>query len=284
MYKRLIDLFLLFLQGSQDALKFHKTFIFFLSSTVLRRKSLQCFFLNGVLFAGSVILYTYILQPVVSSFLPSIADEDQVETAERAFGLGFQVFWIIPIYLISFTVNGLWYNQIADASFILHYQTKKKPKGKGSVRDFFRSVSEEVYRAILTVSYMIVMNAAGLVPYIGKAFSFIFLSWLYCLYAFEYKWNKEKWTVEQKLSYLEQHAIYFAGFGCPVAGITVIFPKYINNGFFAMMFPLFLLLTTTTNPETCGIKDQRLPIFWGARKINLLIIKFLSSTKGRKER
>jgi len=282
MYKRLIDLFLLFLQGSQDALKFHKTFLFFLSSTVIRRKSLQCFILNGVLFAGSVILYRFLLKPVVSSILPSITQADQIETAERAFGLGFQIFWILPIYLISFTVNGLWYNQIADSAFMLHYQTKKKPKGGGTVRDFFRTVSEGVYRGILTVSYMVVMNIVQLIPYIGNLFGFIFLSWLYCLYAFEFKWNEEKWTVEQKLSYMEKHAVYFAGFGCPVAAITVIFPKYINNGFFAMMFPLFLLLTTTTNPEQSGIQDQRFPIFWGARKINLWIIKAISSTKRRK--
>jgi len=282
MYKRLADLFFLFLQGAQDALKFHKTFLFFLSSNVIRRKSLNCFILNGVLFAGSVILYQFILQPLVSSFLPSITDADQVESAERAFGIGFQVFWIIPIYLISFTVNGLWYSQIAESAFMLHYQTKKKPKGGGKVRDFFRGVSDSVYRGILTLSYMICMNLVRLIPFVGKFLGFIFLSWLYCLYAFEYKWNKEKWTVEQKLCYMEQHAVYFAGFGCPVAGITVIFPRYINNGFFAMMFPLFILLTTTTNPEMSGIRDQPLPIFGGARRINLWIIKFISSTKTRK--
>lgn len=137
---------------------------------------------------------------------------------------------------------------------------------------FFRSVAEEIYRGLLALSLLIFVAILKCIPFIGASISFIWLSWMYALYSFEYKWNKKQWTVEQKLTYMENNSIYFAGFGCPVAAITVIFPRYVNSGFYAMMFPMFLLLSIATNPEESGINDIDFPIFYFPKKINNFIV------------
>lgn len=44
-----------------------------------------------------------------------------------------------------------------------------------------------------------------LIPVIGPATSFIHLSWLYSLYCFEYKWSLAGWSLERRLTHMEQN-------------------------------------------------------------------------------
>ncbi|RQM15023.1 hypothetical protein DD237_005155 [Peronospora effusa] len=130
----------------------------------------------------------------------------------------YQVLWMYPIYCISFILNTIWYQEIADDAYL---QLHGKPSPT-AVTDMIRWT---------VLSYLI--------PVIGPATSFIHLSWLYSLYCFEYKWSLAGWSLERRLAHLEQNWAYFAGFGSPFTLATFFVPNFVSKGIFALLFPVY---------------------------------------------
>lgn len=163
-----------------------------------------------------------------------------------------QVLWMYPIYCISFILNTIWYQEIADdgaqeatagvemcirssspltclraARCSAYLQLHGKPNPT-PVADMIRYIlrdgalcldsfthsltlsvpctcSDELYRAILVAFFLLQTVLSYLIPVVGPVVSFIHLSWLYSLYCFEYKWSLAGWSLEKRLTHLEQN-------------------------------------------------------------------------------
>ncbi|KAK1948068.1 Protein EI24 [Phytophthora citrophthora] len=254
-----------FCGGVQHAVSLHRILLFYLKSRLICVSSVKCFVLNGLIFLGSIYFFDQAVIPVIHLFGEllhrsfSYGTTTQVDDVrDRVDGFVFllyQVLWMYPIYCISFILNTIWYQEIADDAYMqLHGKPSPTP-----VTDMIR---DEMYRAILVAFFLLQTVLSYLIPIIGPATSFIHLSWLYSLYCFEYKWSLAGWSLERRLAHLEQNWAYFAGFGSPFTLATFFVPNFVSKGIFALLFPVFLLLAIACDPVSEGGEASRkLPIF-----------------------
>jgi etoposide-induced 2.4 mRNA len=253
--------------GLLDSLRLQSSLVFFLSSRTIRFRSAQCFILNGLIFIGSLLLSDYLVRPALKLLMGiriTDASEQQEEAmaqlsslADRLFVYMFNILWMYPVYGLSFVLNAVWYQDIADRSFqITGVQHRSGPF---SFQRWVGAMAEEIYRIILVGAYMIQVTVCSLVPVVGQVVVVMQLAWLYALYSFEYKWTLQKWTLVKKLSYFEAHWAYMLGFGTPASIITIVFPKFVGSGVFAISFPLFVLLSVSACPvnHRAGVDDDK---------------------------
>ncbi|KAI9995868.1 hypothetical protein PInf_012936 [Phytophthora infestans] len=230
-----------FCGGVQHAVSLHRILLFYLKSRHICVSSVKCFVLNGLIFLGSIYFFDRAVIPVIHMFGEllhrsfSYGTTTQVDDVrDRVDGFVFllyQVLWMYPIYCISFILNTIWYQEIADDAYMqLHGKPSPTP-----VTDMIR---DEMYRAILVAFFLLQTVLSYLIPIVGPATSFIHLSWLYSLYCFEYKWSLAGWSLERRLAHLEQNWAYFAGFGSPFTLATFFVPNFVSKGIFALLFPV----------------------------------------------
>jgi etoposide-induced 2.4 mRNA len=185
-----------------------------------------------------------------------------------------QLLWLYPIYSISFILNAIWYQDIADQAFAVGGQ--KQPKTTVDWPRFVNSLAGELYRVLLTLSFLLQHFLVSFIPYVGKYLSFIHMCWLYSLYSFEYKWALLNWSMEKRVEFFEDRGFYFVGFGMPFALLTVAFPAFINGGVFALAFPLFIILAMEAPVERCP-PSLSVPIFSMPSRINVFFLRFLGN-------
>jgi etoposide-induced 2.4 mRNA len=132
----------------------------------------------------------------------------------------------------------------------------------------------------------------------GKVTEFVFLSWLYAFYCFDYKWSLMRYPLENRIQFFESHWAFFAGLiGCQIMEVMVLvlclpnfFKKnvveiallFINAGFgsvctlctvfcsfyvgaalMAVMFPLFILIACDTSPRDHHQRGNLFVIWFG---------------------
>ncbi|CAI5712862.1 unnamed protein product [Hyaloperonospora brassicae] len=276
-----------FCQGVQHAVSLHRILLFYLQSRLICVSSAKCFVLNGLIFLGSIYFFDQVVIPVIHLFgellhrsLTTNGTTSQVDDVrDRVDGFVFllyQVLWMYPIYSISFILNTIWYQEIADDAYV---QLHGKPSPT-AVTDMIR---DEMYRAILVAFFLLQTVLSYLIPVVGPATSFIHLSWLYSLYCFEYKWSLAGWSLERRLAHLEQNWAYFAGFGSPFTLATFFVPNFVSKGIFALLFPVFLLQAIACDPETEGNEaSKKLPMFRFSRWWSLQLLRRIGHATGLK--
>ncbi|KDO27425.1 hypothetical protein SPRG_07013 [Saprolegnia parasitica CBS 223.65] len=231
-----------FCAGIQDAISLHRIATLFWSSPIIRKCSAKCLGLNGLLFLGSIFFFEFVVMPVIHLFgdvltaslsqhATDIASDYYREQIDLVVFVLYQGLWMYPIYCISFILNTIWYQDIADDAYLLHYGQPRPTAVREMIRD-------ELYRAILVAFFLGQTMLSYFVPVVGPFLSFVYLSWLYALYCFEYKWSLHGWGLEKRLAIMEQHWAYFAGFGCPFTLATFFAPNFISKGLFAVFFPV----------------------------------------------
>ncbi|CAH0477242.1 unnamed protein product [Peronospora belbahrii] len=275
-----------FCAGAKHAVSLHRILLFYLKSRLICVSSAKCFVLNGLIFLGSIYFFNQAVIPVIHLFGEllhrsfSYGTTTQVDDVrDRVDGFVFllyQVLWMYPIYCISFILNTIWYQEIADDAYM---QLHGKPS-PSRVTDMIR---DEMYRAILVAFFLLQTVLSYLIPVVGPAMSFVHLSWLYSLYCFEYKWSLAGWSLERRLAHLEQNWAYFAGFGSPFTLATFFVPNFVSKGIFALLFPVFLLLAIACNPVSEGDQTvEKLPIFRFSRWWSLQLLRRIGKATGLK--
>eukprot|EP00736_Rhodelphis_marinus_P007702 Rmarinus@m.17642 len=252
--------------GVKDALNIWRTLIFFIKSPRLRTHTFQCFLLNGIIFLGSLFLIEHILKPLVHHLLSMSSNEsEEWNTAaswiQTFLDLSYSIMWLAPVYALSFILNTLWYNEIADEAFRLHYpKLRPRPNVK-----FSAVLADEIYRLLLVGVYFLQLMIVGAMPYIGTFAGIVMFSWLNALYCFEYKWANQSWTLTRRCDYFEKHWIYFLGFGTPCTIATYFFPTFLSGGIWALLFPFLIITAVVSRPVNHHAKQSilpnRLPIF-----------------------
>lgn len=277
----------MFYLGFLDALRLHRCVLLLLQSHLLRYRTIQCFVLNGVIFLGSIILFTQVVSPLLRFVLslaiePGSIDEDKILDAYFA-GLSilYHILWIYPIYCLSFILNTVMYQDLADEAFAISRKcVSDKPRRCVSL---LRRVVDEMFRVLLNFLYILWMHVLYVIPIIGPALYFVHFCWLASLYAFEYRWVSLKWNTGERLQYLEKHWIYFFGFGFPVSLLCFAMPRFVDTGVFAILFPLFIFTSTMAQPKAAQnsrVFPSRIPIFTVAHTIACYVLRIAERRVG----
>ncbi|OQR81848.1 hypothetical protein THRCLA_11351 [Thraustotheca clavata] len=83
---------------------------------------------------------------------------------------------------------------------------------------------------------------------------------------------------------MEIHWAYFAGFGSPFTLATFFAPNFLSKGLFAVFFPVFLLLSITSDPPEIPISSEyKLPLFRQSRWLSLQLLRRVSQISGVKQ-
>ncbi|CAA7396814.1 unnamed protein product [Spirodela intermedia] len=303
------------LAGFRQACCLHRVALFCLSSRKLLIRLGQCFLLNGLIFLGSLFFLNKVVIPMLSWILPDqckelafqeICDSGAVirfYSVLRSILINlFYVFWFCPLYVLSFILSSIWYNDIAKLTFEIFRQQSGDSDNEGAVvgphsvnhadkptgiEGVIIGISEQVYSALLLTIFYIEVVVTGYIPVIGKAINFVLLSWAYAYYSFEYKWNFSGLSLDKRLKLFELNWAFFAGFGSPCILGIFFFPPLTSYGVLAILFPLFILVAIGT-PEEQVITSQRrswkgegptkLPIFYAANILSMKVLQLFPET------
>jgi len=144
--------------------------------------------------------------------------------------------------------------------------------------------SPPLRRFLLTYSFLLqtylVLYA---VPVVGTLLHFAHLSWYWAFFCYEYAWALHGWTIDARVAAVETEWAFLAGFGAPLALLSVLFPAFVSYGIVAFLFPLFVILATVSVPEKHEPHrwaPARLPLFHAAKRLSLLIVRSLGRRMG----
>ncbi|RHZ60299.1 hypothetical protein Glove_355g73 [Diversispora epigaea] len=246
---------------------------------------------NNLLFKWSIFFFNHVTLPILHFFLRktnfgSIHEEGDTggyspfitNFLDTIVALTYQLFWVYPIFLLSFVLNAIWYQEIADRAYRLQYG--QPINSKLTYNRLIRVIAGEIYRAILFMNYLVVATIVYIVPIFGPLISFMYFCWIYAYYSFEYKWINKGWTLEQRIEYFEERWSYFAGFGFTFTAITFFVDQFLSAGVFALLFPLYIIMANNALPMPRQNESARfstfmpykLRVFWVAKKMNDKII------------
>ncbi|XP_024173215.1 protein EI24 homolog isoform X3 [Rosa chinensis] len=263
----------LWLEGFRQACCLHRVLILCHRSRKLLIRTGQCFLLNGFIFLGSIIILNSFIIPALYWILPDMCPESSSQEfcsfaviwefySFLRHGLIqiFYVTWLYPLYVFSFILSNIWYNDIAkygfsamgrpvinkldpvrqsDASTLQNAAGMERPTDLGRV---MIGIGEQVYSVLLLSCFFLEVYVTGFIPYVGKAFNFLLLSWMY-------KWNFSEIGLDKRLDFFESNWAFFAGFGSPCVVPLFFFSPLVSYGCMAILFPLFVLTATGSEAE-----------------------------------
>ncbi|KAJ1967012.1 hypothetical protein IWQ62_002114 [Dispira parvispora] len=298
--------------GVKDASTWPTCLIVVYGSRTIQRQVFKCVFLNGVLFLGSIIFYHAVLRNLhlgrlitwwwQDSYSSSAGDPtghdggglyssgDITPSAsmpvwvilEWLVTFAYNAFWLYPLYCLSFLLNAIWYQEIADRVYTM--RGGEPTRNPLTYSTMLRNVASEIYRILLFFTYVVWTSLIYLVPVIGPAISFILCCWLYAFYSFEYQWINKNWSFEKRLDYLERRWAYFMGFGLPCTLCTFFSSQFISAGVFAFLFPMYIIMAniarplprrfdpTLTQSPLPSFLSARLPIFTLPKRFNTFLL------------
>ncbi|ORZ41503.1 etoposide-induced protein 2.4-domain-containing protein [Catenaria anguillulae PL171] len=251
----------LMLRGLMDAtINVPTALVIASSSKKIQAAAVKCFVLNGLLLLGSIAFYRLVINGIVGSIFAwttSREDDKAFETVDRVLWALFHVFWVYPVYALSFVLNSMWYQDIADRALDIRSAQLRTLGQPGldappmSVRNKLkRTIVDELYRGLLCVVHLSLAMAAYVAPALGPVTSFIMTCWQNAMYCFEYKWVQKGWSLEHRLRHIEDQWPYYLGFGLPTTALTFYASSVVSSGVFAVLFPLYIITATLTTPPT----------------------------------
>lgn len=231
-------------------------------------------------------MFNWAIEPALG-ILRRLVQDDQVWATDMvgsSFSVLYKVLWIYPIYSISFVLNTVMYQEIADEALALG---KERPAAAQGLLD---RLSDETFRVLQNLVYIVEINLLYYLPLVGPALYFLHSCWLAAIYCFEYRWVHLRWRSNARLDYFERHWLYFAGFGFPVSTVTFLCPRFVDAGVFALLFPLCILTATTAEPRALKLAPapiRSLPIFIAVQGVSNLVLRYFEGgldTAGPKAR
>ncbi|THG05333.1 hypothetical protein TEA_003006 [Camellia sinensis var. sinensis] len=222
------------------------------------------------------------------------------------------VLWFYPLYIFSFIISSMWYNDIAKYGFLANAKSGNtvtelssspkatqtdKPTDLGGV---MIGIAEQVYSVLLLNVFFLEVFVTGYIPYFGKVLNFLLLSWMYAYYCFEYKWNFSGLSLDKRLDFFESNWAFFAGFGKFSFSyeLTAIW-KSMYSGYFLFLsscelwghgYTLSTDKETTVGNQAClwkniDLKNEKLRSSKeitksGSRQLSVLIEQFVLTASG----
>ncbi|KAG6488925.1 hypothetical protein ZIOFF_050183 [Zingiber officinale] len=199
------------------------------SSRILLIRTGQCFLLNGFIFLGSLFILKSVVIPTLLWILP---DQYEQFNAEHLYDhkavMPFYallrsilielvyIFWFYPLYIFSFVLSTLWYNDIAKHAF-------EVLKSKESTTQAYGKNELTESQSISTTE-------------IPGGFE-------------GYKWNYSNVALNRRLDFFESNWPFFAGFGSPCVIPIFFFSPLVSYGVMAILYPLDVNSAITTRAK-----------------------------------
>ncbi|XP_057792151.1 protein EI24 homolog isoform X1 [Salvia miltiorrhiza] len=297
---------LLWAVGFREACCLHRVVIYCLRSREIAIRTGQCFLLNGFIFLGSILVLRSVVIPTLQWVLPDVCLQNKSQELCPFGGISrfysllqhgliqlFYVFWFYPMYISSFILNTLWYNDIAKYGFFaiekhgtsssesfVEKDTSASDKAT-DIEGLMIEVAEQVYSVLLLSFFFLEVYATGFIPFIGKALNLLLLSWMYAYYCFEYKWNYSGFSLDKRLDFFESNWPFFAGFGSPCVLAAFFYSPLVSYGVMALLFPLFVLTATGSEADKViasqrkkwnGAGLGRIPIFVSSNYLSMKVL------------
>lgn len=247
------DVFTCLIRGLRDSLSLQRCLILVVKSKKIRLRLIQCLVLNGLVFLGSIFIFAKILNPLLRYMLSSIlirdpSSETAIDNIQSWIEWIYFALWIVPVYVLSFILNAIWYQDIATESIKLY--PSAAPVTCSTITS---AVVELIFRSIFNLVFLIYLVAL----YRLKIIYAIHLSWLVAYNAFEYRWIHGGMAFSEKIINFEKNWIYFLAFGFPTAVVAVQFPGLIENGLISLFFPLLVMCASTAGkPPRVTLVDR----------------------------
>eukprot|EP01134_Creolimax_fragrantissima_P001197 CFRG1197T1 len=287
-----VEFTVLFLEGVADAVAVPKVFDVIDRSDRAFSKVGKCLLMNSVLFIGCLHLFNGYVVSMLMFVVKTMYDvlgieqgDQQAAVTEAVFNLAYCIIWVYPVYSVSFIINAIWYQDIAEDAYIIlqgqRHVRKKHPSQRSVLASISTKIAENIVSLLLEMVVAIQVLVLHFIPCIGPFLSFVLMSWLYSLYCFEFKWACFGWSLDKRLSFIERRWPYFLGFGLPLSCATFFSTKFLSSGLFAILYPPFLIMATGTDLETRRTLVQeppRIPIFAVAKSVNKYIFLVLGHT------
>lgn len=181
---------------------------------------------------------------------------------------GYHVGWIIPIYLISLLLNGVWYDEIVSQCARLMTTQSGRTTDSASEGSWLtlqqRRISQEIYRILLYLMVMLqgvllsqVLSMLPLFRSLATLCHFVSLASVYPLYCFEYKWSlRSNWTFKTRIRVFEYGFFYFVGFGTPFALSCFFLPYFASCALYGALFPLVTFFSSRFSFSLSVILEQ----------------------------
>ncbi|KAK9840173.1 hypothetical protein WJX74_004779 [Apatococcus lobatus] len=245
----------LWLSGVKEGFCLHRCVIYWVHDPTIWWKTVRCFTFNGVIFGGSIVIFKALLAPgfrwLVGTAVPAWAS-----ALDASLYLVYTFTWLFPVYIISFIVNCLWYQEIAERAFRVGQQravqSGQQAKARvlaGKPMPFPHMLAQELFRMTLFCVFFIQSLVAGCIPFIGPLANFVLLSWLYAFYFFDYKWAMTNVPLVTRVQHFEGHFAFFAGFGSVCTLATLIWPFFEGVAVMGVIFPLFVMVACEADPR-----------------------------------
>ncbi|XP_074602973.1 EI24 domain-containing protein tank [Brevipalpus obovatus] len=243
----------------------------------------QCCLLNGCIFWLSLILFDYVMLPLLYSLLRLMFGTQSGLASTVWYWMRpilshiFDAVWRIPLFLLTRVVNALWFQDIADSTY----------RGRPSLKSISKLIADTLFSLLIQTLFLIQSLIIAFIPFplLGRFASLFHLCLLYALYSFEYKWSNMGWELHTRLQVIENNWPYFFGFGAPLAILTSLSDSYFVSGcIFSLLFPLFIISGNEAKPRKV-LYDQPLKIFqlviWLSNKLFQGTIYVTGSSHGR---
>jgi hypothetical protein len=156
-----------FAMGVRDSLRFQKVIEFILISKPIKETMAKTFFINGVLFLGSMV----ILKLISESFF--VSNLRGSSFAELVFKGIYYALYLVPLYIISFIMNTFYYADIAAEGMSIE---KNKFNNKGIIEgniDLAGRLYNELINGLLLVFFLLQSFIISWIPVIGGPLQFI---------------------------------------------------------------------------------------------------------------
>ena len=237
--------------GFLDSVSFHKAIVVLVRCPKVRSKLLQCLLLNGIIFLGSIVVFHYILAPILARIigfiLPIRSGIDDIQAVMNVWiSWVYYSLWIAPLYIVTFILNTIWYRDIAIDSvefFSKHVPATKPPSLSPSIAASLPfQIADILLRSLFNLVYLGYLTV--LAPY--RILYAVSLAFLISFNAFEFKYRQL--TFSQKVDLIESHWVYFLSFSIWVAILVTAFPTMIENGLLGVLFPFLLINASSSGP------------------------------------
>ncbi|CAG0922042.1 unnamed protein product [Notodromas monacha] len=212
------------------------------------RKIMQCCALNGGIFLLSLLVWGSVLLPVLERISPSPVAWRYLYPVLNSL---FSVMWIIPLFLISRIINFLWFQASK-----LPETGKSRTHGRvPRVHPFGKLIADVLLSVFIQFLFLVQSLIVTSLPivWVGNLLGLLHRSFLYSLYAFEYKWFSLGWALDRRLEEIELHWPYFVGFGLPMSVLTSFHDSYFVSGcLFSVFFPILIISAHESVTEPFG--------------------------------
>ncbi|KAI8141454.1 etoposide-induced protein 2.4-domain-containing protein [Fennellomyces sp. T-0311] len=269
----IVEHVLYFLSGLQQAFQWIKVASLISSSRVIQAAILKTIGLNGIIYLGALLLL------------------DTLYTDHAIFGYSYTHLTGYPMYLICLLVNSKLFSQIALEAFQIHANEYFRPT-------LAASPASTVGMALFYINCSAFARLMYCIPFIGTPLSFFATCMFMAYYSFEYvasaltipgtdictlsryKWAHLGWSLDQRLTHVEQHWAFFFGFGLPAALLTFFLSTLHAGGVFALIYPGYIVLATMAALRPANLVvpatplnsiqewrlPDRIPFFWPVAK------------------